>query len=125
MGLVSGVSFTIDTPPPDLGYPVGYTMGYLCGNIEIGVLMKMLEKTSIDLLGMKYGAECEDANLKPPEVPPKKLEAPPNGTETQPKKDSVPPPPEVVSTLTKHQAEYKKPRGFRRLCSFLMKRVVK
>lgn len=97
-------------------------MGYLRGNIEIGVLMKMLVKTDIDLLGMKYGAECKDANLEPP--PMKLDQAPANGTETQPAKDDkVPPPTEVVSTSTKHQATYKKPRGFRRFCSFLMNRV--
>ncbi|KFK37963.1 hypothetical protein AALP_AA3G052400 [Arabis alpina] len=120
---IQGVSFAIDTPPPEWGYPVGYTMGYLRGNIEIGVLMKMLRKTSIHLLGMKYGAECEDANLEPPEVPPKKLEASPNVTETQPEKDTVPPPLEVVSTSTKHQVVYKKPGGFRRFCSFLKNHV--
>lgn len=89
-------------------------MAYLCGNIEIGVLMKMLVKTGIELSAMEYGVEYKDANLNPP---PKKLEAPANGTETQPAKDTVlPPPPEVVNTLTKNQVIYKKPRGFRRFC---------
>ncbi|XP_010420186.1 PREDICTED: uncharacterized protein LOC104705803 [Camelina sativa] len=107
---IQGVSFTLDAQPA-----MGYPMAYLCGNIEIGVLMKMLVKTGIELSAMEYGVEYKDANLNPP---PKKLEAPPaNGTETQPTKDTVPPTPKVVSTsLTEHkQVIYKKPRGFRRL----------
>ncbi|CAN6919349.1 unnamed protein product [Brassica oleracea] len=46
--------------------------------------------------------------------PPKKIEAQiSDGTETQPKKDTAPPPPEI-STSTKHQAKNKKPRGFKK-----------
>ncbi|CAF2077518.1 unnamed protein product [Brassica napus] len=46
--------------------------------------------------------------------PPKKVEAKiSDGTETQPKKDTAPPPPEI-STSTKHQAKNKKPRGFKK-----------
>ncbi|CDY33441.1 BnaC01g32840D [Brassica napus] len=46
--------------------------------------------------------------------PPKKVEAQiSDGTETQPKKDTAPPPPEI-STSTKHQAKNKKPRGFKK-----------
>ncbi|KAF2609166.1 hypothetical protein F2Q68_00046748 [Brassica cretica] len=80
-------------------------MVYMCGNIEEGLLLKMLTKTGIQILGMDYG------NLKPP---PKKVEAQiSDGTETQPKKDTEPPP-EIV--VTKHQAKNKKPRGFRSFC---------
>ncbi|ESQ47871.1 hypothetical protein EUTSA_v10022395mg, partial [Eutrema salsugineum] len=107
---IQGVSFTIDAPTE---------MVYLCGNIEIGVLMKMLVKTGIHLLTMDYGVEYKDPNLKPP---PNKLEAPANETETQPTQDTLPPPPpppEAVSTSTKQQAKYKKPGGFRRFCWFL------
>ncbi|KAG7582651.1 Polyprenyl synthetase [Arabidopsis suecica] len=107
---IQGVSFTIDAQPV-----MGYPMAYVCGNIEIGVLMKMLVKTGIELSAMEYGVEYKDANLNPP--PPKKPEAPSNGTETQPVKDTVPPPLEVVSTLAKHQVIYKKPLGFRRIKS--------
>jgi len=105
VGLVSGVSFTIDAQPV-----MGNPMVYLCGNIEIGVLMKMLVKTGIELSAMEYGVEYKDANLNPP--PPKKVEAPSIGTaETKDVKDTVPPPlPEVV----KHQVVYKKSRGLRR-----------
>ncbi|CAL9221555.1 unnamed protein product [Arabidopsis halleri] len=106
---IQGVSFTIDAQPV-----MGYPMAYVCGNIEIGVLMKMLVKTGIELSAMEYGVEYKDANLNPP--PPKKPEAPSNGSETQPVKDTVPPPLEVVSTLAKHQVIYKKPLGFRRFC---------
>ncbi|XP_010468315.1 PREDICTED: uncharacterized protein LOC104748358 [Camelina sativa] len=111
---IQGVSFTLDAQPAAMGSP---PMAYLCGNIEIGVLMKMLVKTGIELSAMEYGVEYKDANLNPP-PPPKKLEAPPaNGTETQPAKDTVPPTLKVDSTsLTEHkQVIYKKPRGFRRL----------
>ncbi|KAF2542939.1 hypothetical protein F2Q68_00032270 [Brassica cretica] len=97
---MSGVSFTIDAPSQ---------MVYMCGNIEEGLLMKMLTKTGIQILGVDYG------NLKPP---PKKVEAQiSDGTETQPKKDTAPPPPPeiVVSTSTKHQAKNKKPRGFKKI----------
>ncbi|KAG2246799.1 hypothetical protein Bca52824_086427 [Brassica carinata] len=46
--------------------------------------------------------------------PPKKVEAKiSDGTKTQPKKDTAPPPPEI-STSTKHQAKNKKPRGFKK-----------
>lgn len=97
---MSGVSFTIDAPSQ---------MVYMCGNIEEGLLLKMLTKTGIQILGMDYG------NLKPP---PKKAEAQiSDGTETQPKKDTEPPPTEIgVSTSTKHQAKNKKPRGFNFFC---------
>ncbi|CAN6971805.1 unnamed protein product [Brassica rapa subsp. trilocularis] len=94
---IQGVSFTIDAPSQ---------MVYMCGNIEEGLLLKMLTKTGIQILGMDYG------NLKPP---PKKVEAQiSDGTETQPKKDTEPPPPEIV--VTKHQAKNKKPRGFKVFC---------
>ncbi|KAL1197719.1 hypothetical protein V5N11_012374 [Cardamine amara subsp. amara] len=99
---IQGVSFTIYAPPGS-----EYQMVYFYGNIEIGVLMKMLVKTGIELLTMKYG---------PPDPKP---EAPASGTETQPAKDTVPPPPpppEIVSTSAKHQVIYKKPWGFRRFC---------
>ncbi|WZZ87196.1 hypothetical protein YC2023_115775 [Brassica napus] len=93
---IQGVSFTIDAPSQ---------MVYMCGNIEEGLLLKMLTKTGIQILGMDYG------NLKPP---PKKVEAQiSDGTETQPKKDTEPPP-EIV--VTKHQAKNKKPRGFKVFC---------
>ncbi|KAJ4886971.1 Uncharacterized protein Rs2_26719 [Raphanus sativus] len=97
---IQGVSFTIDAPSQ---------MVYMCGNIEEGLLLKMLTKTGIQILGMDYG------NLKPP---PKKAEAQiSDGTETQPKKDTEPPPTEIgVSTSTKHQAKNKKPRGFNFFC---------
>ncbi|OAP02854.1 hypothetical protein AXX17_AT3G21500 [Arabidopsis thaliana] len=103
---IEGVSFTIDAQPV-----MGNPMVYLCGNIEIGVLMKMLVKTGIELSAMEYGVEYKDANLNPP--PPKKVEAPSIGTaETKDVKDTVPPPlPEVV----KHQVVYKKSRGLRRI----------
>ncbi|KAL0867417.1 hypothetical protein Bca101_046535 [Brassica carinata] len=55
--IIQGVSFTIDAPSQ---------MVYMCGNIEEGLLMKMLTKTGIQILGVDYG------NLKPP---PKKVEA--------------------------------------------------
>ncbi|WZZ69590.1 hypothetical protein YC2023_080960 [Brassica napus] len=91
---MSGVSFTIDAPSQ---------MVYMCGNIEEGLLLKMLTKTGIQILGMDYG------NLKPP---PKKVEAQiSDGTETQPKKDTEPPPPPPEIVVTKHQAKNKKPRG--------------
>nr|VDC60089.1 unnamed protein product [Brassica rapa] len=94
---IQGVSFTIDAPSQ---------MVYMCGNIEEGLLLKMLTKTGIQILGMDYG------NLKPP---PKKVEAQiSDGTETQPKKDTEPPPPEIV--VTKHQAKNKKHRGFKVFC---------
>ncbi|KAG5415704.1 hypothetical protein IGI04_003271 [Brassica rapa subsp. trilocularis] len=81
-------------------------MVYMCGNIEEGLLMKMLTKTGIQILGVDYG------NLKPP---PKKVEAQiSDGTETQPKKDTAPPPEIVVSTSTKHKAKNKKPSGFKK-----------
>ncbi|KAG2317547.1 hypothetical protein Bca52824_020669 [Brassica carinata] len=98
---IQGVSFTIDAPNQ---------MVYMCGNIEEGLLMKMLTKTGIEISGMEYG------KLKP--APPKKVEAQiSDGTETQPKKDTEPPLPEiVVSTSTKHQAKNKKCRGFRIFC---------
>ncbi|WZZ28647.1 hypothetical protein YC2023_012048 [Brassica napus] len=71
---MSGVSFTIDAPSQ---------MVYMCGNIEEGLLMKMLTKTGIQILGVDYG------NLKPP---PKKVEPQiSDGTKTQPKKDTAPP----------------------------------
>uniref|UniRef100_A0A0D3D206 Uncharacterized protein n=2 Tax=Brassica oleracea TaxID=3712 RepID=A0A0D3D206_BRAOL len=91
---IQGVSFTIDAPSQ---------MVYMCGNIEEGLLLKMLTKTGIQILGMDYG------NLKPP---PKKVEAQiSDGTETQPKKDTEPPPPPPEIVVTKHQAKNKKPRG--------------
>ena len=99
MSSMSGVSFTIDAPSQ---------MVYMCGNIEEGLLLKMLTKTGIQILGMDYG------NLKPP---PKKVEAQiSDGTETQPKKDTEPPPPPPEIVVTKHQAKNKKPRGFRSFC---------
>ncbi|CAN6990904.1 unnamed protein product, partial [Brassica rapa subsp. trilocularis] len=94
---IQGVSFTIDAPSQ---------MVYMCGNIEEGLFMKMLTKTGIQILGVDYG------NLKPP---PKKVEAQiSDGTETQPKKDTAPPPEIVVSTSTKHKAKNKKPSGFKK-----------
>ncbi|KAF2609173.1 hypothetical protein F2Q68_00046746, partial [Brassica cretica] len=96
---IQGVSFTIDAPSQ---------MVYMCGNIEEGLLLKMLTKTGIQILGMDYG------NLKPP---PKKIEAQiSDGTETQPKKDTEPPPPPPEIVVTKHQAKNKKPRGFISFC---------
>ncbi|CAH8355543.1 unnamed protein product [Eruca vesicaria subsp. sativa] len=96
---IQGVSFTIDAPSQ---------MVYMHGNIDKGLLMKMLTKTGIQILGMDY-------NLKPP---PKKAEAASDGTEKQPTKDkeSTPPSELVVSTSTKQQAKNKKPRGFRIFC---------
>lgn len=58
--------------------------GYLCGNIKIGMFMKMLEKTGVKVLGFEYGFVYNNPHLKPP--PPMKL-----GTETQPAEDTVSP----------------------------------
>ncbi|CAH2052946.1 unnamed protein product [Thlaspi arvense] len=93
---VQGVSFTIDAPAQTV---------FACGNIEVGVLMKTIEKTGNHLLSIDYGVEtveCKDPNLKPPA---KRLEAatPANETEAQPAKDTVPTRPEDVSTSTKQR----------------------
>ena len=92
MSSMSGVSFTIDAPSQ---------MVYMCGNIEEGLLLKMLTKTGIQILGVDYG------NLKPPPKKFEGLEAPSDGTETQPKKDREPPPPKTVFSSSVKQREKK------------------
>ncbi|KAH0904127.1 hypothetical protein HID58_043630, partial [Brassica napus] len=98
---IIGVSFTIDAPR-QMGYSdAPCQMVYMCGNIEEGFLMKMLTKTGIQILGVDYG------NLKPPPKKFEGLEAPSDGTETQPKKDREPPPPKTVFSSSVKQREKK------------------
>lgn len=99
MGSISGVSFTIYEPE---------STGYLQGNIETGMLTKMMAKAGIESRAMNYGVVYKDANLK-------RLKASAKGAEkAEPAKDKESPRLETVSKSKHHEVIYKKRRGFKR-----------
>ncbi|KAF2587119.1 hypothetical protein F2Q70_00036921 [Brassica cretica] len=126
MSLILGLAFSIDAPDwwthGEGANPMMFTkkLMFLRGQIDPVVFIKKLFRAKIYavLYRIDYGHEENPQGIRKPNnhflPPPKKVEAKiSDGTETQPKKDTAPPPPEI-STSTKHQAKNKKPRGFKK-----------